>query len=66
MSTMVKELNSTDLRKVQALEKKLDMGSTAVAYEMKAMPAKLNDAQLKEVQMTEKDTGSTIVVFEKM
>jgi len=65
MYNKVKALNNSEMVKVEMLEQKLGNGVMAVAYEKKPMAAKLKAAQIKEVQMVEKESASTIVVYEK-
>jgi hypothetical protein len=61
MSPQAKQLNETDLNKLNDLEKKL--GKCVVAWDQKLEPADISEEQVKELQTLEKDLDAVLVAY---
>ncbi len=61
MVSQIKKLDEKDLEKLQDFEKKL--GCCVIALEPQPSPAKLSDAQLKDLRTLENDLGVVLVAY---
>ena len=61
MNLRAKQLDDSNLTKLQSLEKKL--GGVIVAWEHEIKPASLNEDQVKELQNLEKEIDAVLVAY---